>query len=85
MSYIKNLCERPMHKLEDRKTMVESIYKALLDSKDAVLDFKGEMHRYTPDELANWQSRQFFADVLLTFPVSQPQIPAGSVRTETTV
>ena len=60
-----NLCECPMHRLEDRKALLQRVYDALLADAPAVLSFKGGMHRYTSDELANWHARQTIADLLL--------------------
>ena len=67
-----NLLDHPTFKISDRRAILQRIYDALLNDKDAMLDFKGTA-RYTPDETANWQSRQVIADLLLAFPASHGQ------------
>ena len=64
-----NLLECPRYKIEDRKSILERTFAALIDDPDAVLDFKGG-HRYTADELANWAARQTIADAITAFPPS---------------
>ena len=88
-----NLLECPRHKLEDRKAILERVYVALVTDPDAVIVFKGETHRWTPEESANWQSRQVVADLLLTFPTNVspnfgvvrtvPEEPESAVAVET--
>lgn len=67
-----NLLDCPMHKIEDRKSILERTFAALVDDPDAVLDFKGG-HRYTADESANWAARQTVANIITTFPPSSNQ------------
>ena len=76
-----NLLDHPTFKISDRRAILQRIYDALLNDKDAMLDFKGTA-RYTPDETANWQSRQVIADLLLAFPANVP--PPSKVETPNT-
>jgi hypothetical protein len=68
----RGLFKAPAFKLSDRRSLLQRVYDALLNDKNAVLDFKGGTHRYTADELANWQSRQVIADLIMTFPSTVP-------------
>jgi len=63
---IGNLLDCPMYHIADRKAILQRVYESLIADPDAVLDFRGG-HRYTTDEIANWQARQSVADILATF------------------
>jgi len=65
-----NLLDCPTHLVADRKAVLQRVYDQLIASPDAVLDFRGGLHRYDPDELANWTARQVIADALQAFPAS---------------
>ena len=61
-----NLLDCPMYHIADRKALLQRVYDALIADPDAVLDFRGG-HRYTAEEIENWQARQSVADILATF------------------
>ena len=64
----RNLLERPIFKLEDRRAMCLAVLAALFADKSCRFDFKGEWKKPTPDEEANWEARQTLTQSVLSYP-----------------
>jgi hypothetical protein len=63
-----NLFNAPMHKIEDRRVLLQRVYDALVQDADARLNFRGNWVKLTTDETANWIAREHFAVALHALP-----------------
>ena len=67
-----NILDAPTFKLSDRKTICQRVQAALLKNDDCAYPVRGSWHEPSRDEYANWEARQHFLKVSLTFPVDKP-------------
>lgn len=76
-----NLLACPMYKIEDRRAIVSRILDALLADPDCRYTFShGEWKSMTPDEVANWESRELLVRIRDSFPVASDEPPVLQVE-----
>ena len=67
-----NILDAPTFKLSDRKLLVARVHGALLLNPDCRFPVAGGWRNLSHDEYGNWEARQHFLKVSLTFPVDKP-------------
>jgi len=75
-----NLAEAPIHRLEDRRAVLQRILEALQRDPDCRYVFREKLN---PDEEANWEARNDVQTALREFPkiLKEESIPSGEDST----
>ena len=73
-----NILDAPTFKLSDRKTICQRVQAALLKNDDCAYPVRGSWHEPSRDEYANWEARQHFLKVSLTFLVNRTLVSVSA-------
>ena len=73
-----NILDAPTFKISDRKVLVARVHGALLLNPDCRYVVAGGWKSLNHDEYGNWEARQHFLNVSLSFPVDKPLETLGT-------
>jgi len=73
-----NLFDAPTFKIADRKLLVSRVHAQLLLDPDCRYPVRGGWMALSHDEYGNWEARQHFLNVSLTFLVDRTLVPLST-------
>ena len=73
-----NILDAPTFKISDRALLVARVHGQLLLSPDCRYPVAGGWRNLTHDEYGNWEARQHFLKVSLTFLVDRALVPISA-------